>query len=143
MNQENLDIEKFLSSLKQDNNGFEVPEQYFERLPHKILQQLPKENKKVFTLQLKPLWINVASIAAVLLLIFGLFLFEPNPQSQTQISSPSEDELIEQLQQIELNTDLLCEAGWCTEIELLEKEDLDQTENYLLDTENNLIIDAL
>jgi hypothetical protein len=79
----------------------------------------------------------------MLLVVFGLFLFEPSPQSQTKLSGPSEDELIEQLQQIELNTDLLCEAGWCNEIELLEKEDLSQTENFLLETENNLIIDAL
>jgi|LakMenE01Jun11ns_1017448.scaffolds.fasta_scaffold9942182_3 hypothetical protein len=143
MNQENKDIENFLSSLKQEENGFEVPEQYFELLPNKILQQLPKENTKVFKLQVKQLWVNGASIAAMLLVVFGLFLFEPSPQSQTKLSGPSEDELIEQLQQIELNADLLCEAGWCNEIELLEKEDLSQTENFLLETENNLIIDAL
>jgi hypothetical protein len=143
MNQENKDIENFLSSLKQEENGFEVPEQYFELLPNKILQQLPKENPKVFKLQVKQLWVNGASIAAMLLVVFGLFLFEPSPQSQTKLSGPSEDELIEQLQQIELNTDLLCETGWCNEIELLEKEDLSQTENFLLEIENNLIIDAL
>jgi hypothetical protein len=143
MNQENKDIENFLSSLKQEENGFEVPEQYFELLPNKILQQLPKEKTKVFKLQVKQLWVNGASIAAMLLVVFGLFLFEPSPQSQTKLSGPSEDELIEQLQQIELNADLLCEAGWCNEIELLEKEDLSQTENFLLETENNLIIDAL
>ncbi|MBU3663869.1 MAG: hypothetical protein FGM41_11835 [Bacteroidetes bacterium] len=143
MNQENKDIENFLSSLKQEENGFEVPEQYFELLPNKILQQLPKENPKVFKLQVKQLWINGASIAAMLLVVFGLFLFEPSPQSQTKLSGPSEDELLEHLQQIELNTDLLCEAGWCNEVELLEKEGLNQTETYLLETENNLIIDAL
>lgn len=143
MNQENKDIENFLSSLKQEEDGFGVPEHYFERLPNKILQQLPKENNKFFKLQVKQLWVNGASIAAMLLVVFGLFLFEPSPQSQTKISGPSEDELIEQLQQIEINTDLLCEAGWCNEIELLEKEDLSQTENFLLETENNLIIDAL
>jgi hypothetical protein len=143
MNQENKDIENFLSSLKQEENSFEVPGQYFELLPNKILQQLPKENTRVFRLQVKQLWINAASIAAILLMIFGLFLFEPKPQSQTKLSSPSEDELLEHLQQIELNTDLLCEAGWCNEIELLEKESLNQTETYLLETENNLIIDAL
>ena len=143
MNEENKEIENFLSSLKQEENGFEVPEQYFELLPNKILQQLPQENTKVFKLQVKQLWVNGASIAAMLLMVSSLLLFEPSPQSQTKLSGPSEDEFIEQLQQIELNTDLLCETGWCNEIELLEKEDLSQTENFLLDTENNLIIDAL
>lgn len=143
MNPEKNDIENFLSSLKQVEGGFNVPEQYFEGLPKKIIQQLPKEKPRVFKLHVKQLWANVASIAAILLMVFGLFLFEPKPINQTKLNSPSEEELIEHLQQIEINSDLLCEAGWCNELELLQKEDLSQTEDYLLEAENELIIDAL
>ncbi|MCK6611273.1 MAG: hypothetical protein L6Q78_09535 [Bacteroidia bacterium] len=112
--------------LPESIGGFQVPENYFENLRPTI------PVKKGRIVRFRPLF-NVA--ASFLLIGFTGFLLIRSNQTgsskQSELSSLSQEEIINHLETQEFSADLLCEAGWCNEFQLLENEDKEL--NPLLD----------
>lgn len=138
MDNEIKNIEDFLNTMPQ-TGGFKVPEDYFERLNTKVIENINRKK----TNGLKLLWvnsINITAIAASLFIISGLFLFEPNRNNDHE---PNAEEIISHLQQEEITADLLCDAGWCLELDQKEQKNTELEEEILLNTESDLIISEL
>jgi hypothetical protein len=76
-------------------------------------------------------------------LVSFLFLGGKTPQSfSDQEVNLSTEEIAEQLSLSDVNAELLCDAGWCNELEKLNKEE-DNSIETLIDTDEELIIDEL
>jgi len=138
MDNEIKNIEDFLNTIPK-TGGFKVPDDYFEKLNIKVIENV--NSKK--TIGLKLHWvnsINLTAIAASLFIISGLFLFEPNRNKNQE---PNAEEIISHLQQEEITVDLLCDAGWCLELDQTEPKNSDIEEEILLNTETELLINEL
>lgn len=73
-----LNIEKPLDSVKE--TGFKVPDNYFKSLDNKVLEHTSNiEETKVIQLFSKRNLIYISSIAAAILLLFNLSIFESKP----------------------------------------------------------------
>lgn len=138
MDNEIKNIEDFLNTIPK-TGGFKVPEDYFEKLNIKVKENV--NSKKTIGLNLY--WvnsINLTAIAASLFIISGLFLFEPNSNKNQE---PNVEEIISHLQQEEITVDLLCDAGWCLELDQTEYKNTDLEEKIFLEIESDLIITEL
>ena len=138
MENEIKNIENFLNTLPK-TGGFKVPEDYFEKLNIKVIENV--NSKK--TIGVKLHWvnsINLTAISASLFIISGLFLFEPNSNKNQE---PNVEEIIIHLQQEEITVDLLCDAGWCLELDQTEYKNTDLEEKIFLEIESDLIITEL
>jgi len=148
-----------MNSNNLNNNGFNTPDGYFENLNHRILNKalftennggllvsdeyFNNLNKEIVrcTISKKPIktiYLNVAlSAAAVLIACVMLFIFVPkNSTHYADLNKLTEEQIIEHLQNDQISVELLCEAGWCNEIDL-KKESNSSIENYLLNEINN------
>jgi hypothetical protein len=125
-------------------NSFEVPNEYFDNLNKSILQKIEEakiKNTLVFKLS-KLSWIS--GIAATAILVSFLFFGRTNiPESVNLTSELSEDDIAEQLNLSDLNEEFLCEAGWCNELEKLDKPANEIEEDILLNSDEALIIEEL
>jgi hypothetical protein len=138
MDNEIKNIEDFLNTIPK-TGGFKVPDNYFENLNDLLFEKVTAKQAKKLTLN----WfnaINITAIAASVLLIAGLFLFDPNNMAKQELN---EEEIISHLQQEEITVDLLCDAGWCIELDQTEPKNSDLEEEILIGTESDLIITEL
>ncbi len=77
--------ETFLRGISA-KSGFQVPEGYFENLENRIVDKVSKtNNKQAKTIQLS--LINFIAIAASIVVVMGLFWFDPNKQSTTDLNA--------------------------------------------------------
>lgn len=95
------------SPEKLKKNIFETPEGYFDALPERLQERIrqKEQEKKVFSF---PQWTYAAAASVLLLLVVGIFFFQPADQPAENIASEqnieqllasvSEDEIIDYLQ---------------------------------------------
>lgn len=104
-----MNKEDFDSSMK--HNGFKVPENYFEQLDERVLQQLQRTHKPgtLFLPLMKKM-----SVAAAIFLASGIavFLYQQNKQNTLSIDNANiaETEYQEFQNNIEINDDELTEV---------------------------------
>ncbi len=94
--------DRILDRLKDESpdlpqkDGFEVPEGYFESLNKKVLGQVKGDDTKVIRLQPYRKWFfTAASVAAVVLIFFGLQWQAPQDVSWNDIASLELEEYVE------------------------------------------------
>lgn len=107
-------------NIPETRGGFEVPENYFENFKVDIR---PKQSQ--LTLLHKSKWISIA--ASLLLIGFtGWIIIKNNPngkgKEQSDLQKLSTEEIINHLDPQDINAELLCDAGWCNELQELENE---------------------
>ena len=85
-------MEQFnLDNRPKINPGFKVPENYFDNLADRVMQQLPQQEVKVVPLYRRtPVWMS--AVAAVFVLLFGISLFL---QTNTTTTPQPDDTAIE------------------------------------------------
>ena len=99
--------------------GFVVPENYFVQLNLQLEERLSKRLASSISLYGKPVFMWVG-IAASLLFVFGLFLYQPRPEKELGSNQKiSAEDIAAHLNDVDLSEDLLCDAGWCSEIDKL------------------------
>lgn len=112
-------------------NGFKIPENYFESFEAKMMAHLPKQETKVIVLPHKKLYV-ISTIAAVLLAFIAIpFYFNSN--------SASDAISIESYLSYQLTTEDIVEKLTLEDIQSLEKSlalSNDGIEEYLSDKEN-------
>jgi hypothetical protein len=138
-----------------NSGSFEVPEGYFDQLNKRIIAGIVEEKVvksevevmegKIVSLFGRPLVMRVIGIAASAILVSGLYFFQPQ-NSGNGIATQLEvgvNEVVEHLEATELDEELLCDAGWCNELDgLLPEKEQNGYESYL-ELEEYLIIDEL
>ena len=112
--------------------GFLVPPTYFSNNKKQLIERVNKKNK-----QIKIFKITVVSgIAAVFLAILGLNYWPTKPISKVELdfNQLTDAEIIEHLSELELNENIVCDAGWCQELKDLNKPN--DLEIYLLESDH-------
>ncbi len=138
MDEEIKNSEDFIKGIS-SGKGFTVPEAYFEKLERSILEKVepsPQKQTKVFWLQTSH-WV---SVAASVILVMGLFWFEPSTKQATDINS---DEIISHLQEEDIQIDIFCEVGLCADLDQPEETNSALEEEILIDAETELLIKEL
>lgn len=109
--EENIDV--YLKSLGA-KGLYKVPENYFENLENSILKKIEekKNHKKAVVYQFY--WV---SAAAILLVSGFLFWFNISEPKQAEANLLNTDIVLEEIGSDNLSLDLLCDAGWCLELE--------------------------
>lgn len=118
-------------------NNFAVPNGYFDTLEANILMLVLPEEAQIIPLYKRGFVKNLLAVAATLLLFSMLYLFMNRPASHTGnmagIHKLSTQEIIEHLSSEGYNLELLCDAGWCNDLNKLNKKENTDVENYLLE----------
>lgn len=130
------------------NNGFNTPDAYFDTLQASILEKITNKQAKILPLYKTTAFKISIAIAAALLMVALLFLYEPKTpvQSAGNLATPalSEQEIIDHLSSVGYNDELLCDAGWCNELNKTDKKENNEIENYLQQhTEEDLFTNEL
>lgn len=138
-----------------EDTGFEVPQGYFDQLNERIIgnvkgREEERESEgvgaKIIPLFRRPILMWATGLAASAILVSGLYFFQPT-NKQTDAMAVKEslgiNDVADHLDASELDEDLLCDAGWCNEIEALNTPKDFGTEEKYLDLEEELIIDEL
>ncbi|MCE2741858.1 MAG: hypothetical protein LW669_10280 [Sphingobacteriales bacterium] len=120
MNQNNMDnqsepIESYLHSLNREG-GMTVGEAYFAELEKQIMQRVLVQEKSVKLPFISHAWM---SAAALILLTLFVFLFRDNFNTIESRNSVDIEFVADQLSNTELSEELLCDAGWCLELDQL------------------------
>lgn len=137
------------------SGSFEVPEGYFDQLNERIISEIVGEKVvigevevkegKIISLFGRPIVMRIIGIAASAILVSGLYFFQPK-NTQNGMASQVEvgvNEVADHIEASELDEDLLCDAGWCHELDgLLPEKDQKGDDSYL-ELEEDLIIDEL
>lgn len=128
MDREIEEKELYIKSLHVQG-GFTTPETYFAKLDAQIIAKISENNApkkaKVFNLA----WL---SAAAVFLVMLGIFLQKDKLVLPEPSANLDAEMVAEQLGNADLSAELLCDAGWCLELEQLP---------FMADS--NLVIDNL
>lgn len=95
---ENIE-DRFMAEIKlseaDNNSGFKAPEGYFDTLENSILNKVSeKETTKVISLFNKENLIYISSIAAAILLLFNLSIFETKSNSWDSIDADTVENYI-------------------------------------------------
>ncbi len=94
------ELSPFLAQLKDKNEGFEVPKNYFNSLTDSIMEQCQVEEVPEATPQAKKGWMNwldswlthlfqpryVMAFASLLLVVFSFFFLLPTEDSSTEVA---------------------------------------------------------
>lgn len=82
-----MNMKKFdLHNDPKIETGFKIPENYFENLEDRIMNQLPEPEVKVISLwQRKSVWIS--GIAAILVVSFGAWFYFNQQSTELSVSS--------------------------------------------------------
>jgi hypothetical protein len=91
--------DRFMAEIKlseaKNNSGFKAPEGYFDSLENSILNKVSeKETSKVIPLFNKKNLIYISSIAAAVLLLFNLSIFETNTNSWDSLDADTVENYI-------------------------------------------------
>ncbi len=143
---EDLEI-KMLANLAEpelnfgQNGGFKTPEEYFAGMEMAVLNKLALKKAKIIPFYQRSFFSLGISIAAGLLLVSMLFLYRmsdsPDIVKNTAVSN---EEIINHLSNEDINAELLCEAGWCTEMEKLNKKENDELNNYIIENSDESLL---
>lgn len=115
MDEETKRLEEYLKGIE-SKGSFEVPDVYFNNLEAKILNCLPQHHHTKKAKILSQHWF---SAAAIFLLCLSIIFTYTQKEEQKGYRLIDNEFVLDQLGRTELNADLLCEAGWCLELEQL------------------------
>ena len=115
MDNQSEPIESYLHSLNSEG-GMTVGEAYFAELEKQIMQRVLVQEKSVKLLFISHAWM---SAAALILLTLFVFLFRDNFNTIESRNSVDIEFVADQLSDTELCEELLCDAGWCLELDQL------------------------
>jgi UDP-glucose 6-dehydrogenase len=138
MDEEIKNSEDFIRGLSR-GEGFTLPEAYFENLERNILQKvehLPQKKTKIFWLQTSH-WV---AVAASVIMVMGLFWFDPNTATENDINS---QEIISHLQEEDIQLDVFCEVGLCSDLDQTEETNSALEEEILIEAEAELLMKEL
>ncbi|OYU97556.1 MAG: hypothetical protein CFE21_04485 [Bacteroidetes bacterium B1(2017)] len=139
--EEDIEIrEKEISEL-----GFGMPANYFENLENEVLSKLEKRQEaRVIPIAAQSWYIWASSAAAVLLIALNFVFFKPN-ENHSELTSQqiSTEDVANHLLESDINEDLLCDAGWCNELEKLSGGTDKATNELLLETDEEILINEL
>jgi hypothetical protein len=139
----NFDELELSKDFGDSSNFFATPAGYFEQLDAKIIEKISKKENRFLSINRKEIIYWVSGIAATLAFVSFFFLGGTKPQSLSDNEvNLSTEEIAEQLSLSDVNAELLCDAGWCNELEKLNKEE-DNSIETLIDTDEELIIEEL
>ncbi|MDZ4666944.1 MAG: hypothetical protein SGJ00_03570 [bacterium] len=128
--------------LEFKGDGFGVPDGYFVKLEGRVMDSLPKEAKKLSLFSGHRFWLG--GIAASMFLVGFVFLWKQEKALvQTEKMSLEIGQVAAVLSVGDLNADLLCDAGWCEELEYLPMVKEGSYEDYLGEGELDLILEEL
>lgn len=124
---------------------WKVPEEYFTQLEKRILDRVPQSPPRKHQTVYFNLWVSISGIAAALILVTGMFFSLPNQVNPEIVNSRlMVDEVAQHLLNSDIDVDLLCDAGWCNELDQLDYHTLDrELEDYLLDSGNTYLMDEI
>ncbi|MEW4924764.1 hypothetical protein [Algibacter sp. 2305UL17-15] len=127
-----LNIESNLADIKA--TGFKIPDGYFETLEDRIIGKVSdKKETKVIPLSSKKTFIYVSSIAAAILLLFNLSIFDSKPSFGSLETETVENYIIdENISSYEIAS-LLTEEQMNEDLFIDYNLDHDNLEEYLLD----------
>jgi hypothetical protein len=115
MDEETKRLEEYLKGMG-SKGSYEVPNAYFNALEANILNRLPQHT---YSQKAKILPLHWFSAAAILLLCLSVIYTYMQKKEKTGHRLIDNEFVLDQLGRTELNADLLCEAGWCLELEQL------------------------
>jgi hypothetical protein len=137
-----ISLKELISENENIKTGFEVPEAYFESLSEKIQGKVEGKGAKKIAL-FGPYWLSkLTGIAAIFIMLVGLVFFRAEPKSTSEIKL-TEDDIANELSVGDLNATLLCDAGWCNELEGLGQTNKKNSEIWVEETDLELIIEEL
>ncbi|MCF8254487.1 MAG: hypothetical protein K9H61_13705 [Bacteroidia bacterium] len=135
-------LRELISKNENIEIGFEVPGSYFETLTEKIQGKVEEKGAKKIAL-FGPYWLSkLTGIAAIFIMLVGLVFFRSEPKSISEIKLTEED-IANELSLGDLNAVLLCDAGWCNELEGLGQTNKKNSEIWIEETDLELIIEEL
>jgi hypothetical protein len=115
MDKEIEESELFLNQLNKEG-GYTVPEGYFEQLQQKIQTDISKQKSLKKAKKIPLFWLSAAAIIVISLGVWLMPFSRPNTTEEVRLDN---ELMIDQLGSTELSADLLCDAGWCLELEQL------------------------
>lgn len=140
MDEETERLEEYLKGLE-SKGSYDVPNAYFNTLEANILNRLPQQTQSQRAKIIPLHWFSAAAIILLCLSIIFTYTQKNDPLANNAIDS---EFVLEQLGRTELNADLLCDAGWCLELEqlpLMADSTLRADDWYYM--ESDLLIDEL
>lgn len=114
------------------NNGFKIPDGYFENFESKIMNQIENEEPKVISI-FRRKYFYVASIAATILVVIG-FLFTNNNNINSIDDTTLENYLVTEVSSYDL-IDKIDVENIASADDVIELSN-DNLENYLMNTPN-------
>lgn len=114
------------------NNGFKIPDGYFENFENKIMNQIENEEPKVISI-FRRKYFYVASIAATILVVIG-FLFTNNNNINSIDDTTLENYLVTEVSSYDL-IDKIDVENIASADDVIELSN-DNLENYLMNTPN-------
>lgn len=114
------------------NNGFKIPDGYFENFESKIMNQIENEEPKVISI-FRRQYFYVASIAATILVVIG-FLFTNNNNINSIDDTTLENYLVTEVSSYDL-IDKIDVENIASADDVIELSN-DNLENYLMNTPN-------
>lgn len=122
-----------LNKTPKVNNGFKVPDQYFEQLEHKIIHQTVAKDKKIRLLtNNKQFWFS--SIAAAILISLALPIYNNMAKDQLLDKESLENYLTNEYYTYDIIESIPIESINNLENEISLNDDL--IEDYLINTSN-------
>ena len=114
------------------NNGFKIPDGYFENFENKIMNQIENEEPKVISI-FRRKYFYVASIAATILVVIGI-LFTNNNNINSIDDTTLENYLVTEVSSYDL-IDKIDVENIASADDVIELSN-DNLENYLMNTPN-------
>jgi hypothetical protein len=139
---ERMDFEEV--ELEFGEGGFEVPNGYFDNLEGRVMAGVGgfKEAKQVSIFVRQRFWLS--AVAASLFMAGFVFLWnQEKALVRTEKSKLEIGQVAAALSVGDLNADLLCDAGWCEELEGLPMVKEGVYDDYLGDVEAEILIEEL
>lgn len=140
MKKEDEHIDSYLKSLGAEGS-YKVPVNYFESLEDSILKKISEQEKRKKSKIIQFYWV---SAAAVLMVAGFLFWFSPVMPNEEEANIMSTDVVLEEIGSDDLSIDLLCDAGWCLELENIKSlpdSTLDSSDEWII--ESDVLLDEI
>ncbi|RAJ16889.1 hypothetical protein [Olleya aquimaris] len=127
-------LEKAQLDALPKTSGFTAPEGYFDTVERSVLQQIQKPEPKIISIFSKKVWVSVTSIAATIVLLFSLNVFNPTPSLAKLNNDTVENYIIDEIEIHDLN--LLIEDSELSQTDFID-DNLIDVEDYIDDIDLN------
>ncbi|WGD34975.1 hypothetical protein [Olleya sp. YS] len=127
-------LEQIQPNALPKTSGFNIPESYFDTVEHSVLQKLNKSEPKTISIFRKKIWVSVSSIAATIVLLFSLNVFDTTPTLAKLNNDTVENYIIDEIEIHDLN--LLIEDSELSQTDFIDYNSLD-VEDYIDDIDLN------